>query len=447
MRRSPVFAFVPILFALAAVPAAATNDAGLLTGAKAFGDWHDDAPGVRRLIKPQDQPAPLLTPSVSNSPEKTAPSAAAEPKVPDGFSIEKIASGLKGPRVIRVAPNGDIFVAESRAGRILMLRLGNDGKAMKPEAFAEGLHQPYGIAFYPAGPDPEWVYVANSDSIVRFAYKSGALKAQGKAQTLVSGIPSVHHWTRDIVFSADGKTLYLSVGSGSNVALDMAPAPNEGGLEAWKKDKPLGAAWDTEARRADVLAFDPDGKNERIIATGLRNCSGMSLQPATGGLWCVVNERDELGDDTPFEYATQVKEGAFYGWPWYYIGSNEDPRHNGARPDLAGKVTLPDVLFQAHSAPLGIAFYTGDTFPAPYKGDAFVTFHGSWNRGKRTGYKVVRLRFKDGQPTGEYEDFITGFVASDEAVWGRPVGVAMAKDGSLLVSEDGAGTIWRVAAK
>ena len=447
MRRSLVLALVPILFALPGSAGAQDNGA-VLTGEKAFGDWHADAPGVRRLIKPEDQPAALLTPSAANQAEKTAMPADASPKVPEGFTIEKVAAGLKGPRVIRVAPNGDVFVADSKANRILVYRLAAGGaKPEKESVFAEGLHQPYGIAFYPAGPNPEWVYVANSDSIVRFAYKSGALKAQGKAQTLVSGIPSVHHWTRDIVFSTDGKTLYLSVGSGSNVALDMAPAPSEGGLDAWKKDKPLGAAWDTEARRADVLAFDPDGKNERIVATGLRNCSGMTLQPATGGLWCVVNERDELGDDTPFEYATQVKDGAFYGWPWYYIGSNEDPRHKGARPDLAGKVTLPDVLFQAHSAPLGIAFYTGDAFPAPYKGDAFVTFHGSWNRGTRTGYKVVRMRFKDGKPTGEYEDFITGFVVSDGAVWGRPVGVAMAKDGSLLVSEDGSGTIWRVAAK
>jgi glucose/arabinose dehydrogenase len=170
----------------------------------------------------------------------------------------------------------------------------------------------------------------------------------------------------------------------------------------------------------------------------------MTIQPETGQLWCVVNERDELGDNLPFEYATQVKEGAFYGWPWYYIGGNEDPRHKGARPDLAGKVTIPDVLMQAHSAPLNIAFYGGDDFPAEYRGDAFVTFHGSWNRGERTGYKVVRVIFKDGKPTGEYEDFLTGFVVSDEQVWGRPVGVAVARDGSLFITEDGSGTIWRV---
>ena len=192
------------------------------------------------------------------------------------------------------------------------------------------------------------------------------------------------------------------------------------------------------------MAFDPDGKNGRIVATGLRNCSGMAVQPATGTLWCVVNERDALGDNVPFEYATTVRQGAFYGWPWYYIGDNEDPRHKGERPDLAGKATIPDVLMQAHSAPLNIAFYTGKNFPAEYQGDAFVTLHGSWNRGNRTGYKVVRLLFKDGKPTGEYEDFMTGLVTSGGDVWGRPVGVAVAKDGALIVTEDGNGTIWRV---
>jgi glucose/arabinose dehydrogenase len=217
-----------------------------------------------------------------------------------------------------------------------------------------------------------------------------------------------------------------------------------GGLKKWARSHALGATWDTEERRADVLAFTPEGKNERIFATGLRNCSGMTVQPDSGALWCVVNERDELGDDTPFEYATVVREGAFYGWPWYFIGSNEDPRRKGERPDLATKVTLPDVLFQAHSAPLNIAFYDGDAFPPDYRGDAFVTLHGSWNRGTRTGYKVVRMIFDKAAPTGEYEDFMTGFVVSDKEVWGRPVGVAVAKDGSLLVSEDGSGTIWRV---
>jgi glucose/arabinose dehydrogenase len=226
----------------------------------------------------------------------------------------------------------------------------------------------------------------------------------------------------------------------------MFPLPLDR-FEEWKRTHPLGAAWDAEERRADVLAFDPDGRYEKIFATGLRNCSGMAIHPMTGRLWCVVNERDELGDDTPFEYATEVREGAFYGWPWYYIGSHEDPRKKGQRLDLKDKGTIPSVLMQAHSAPLQITFYEGEAFPADFKGSVFVTLHGSWNRGQRTGYKVIRLLFKNGIPTGEYEDFMTGFVISDTQVWGRPVGVAVARDGSLLVSEDGNGTIWRVSSQ
>jgi glucose/arabinose dehydrogenase len=414
------------------------------TGEAAFGDWRSDAPGVRRLIKPSDLPKPFLTESASNFVDKAEMPEGAKPKVPEGFAVEMVASGLKSPRVIRTAPNGDLFVADSKADEVHVFRM-RDGSAKptKEGGFATGLYQPYGIAFYPPGANPEWIYVANSHSVVRFPYKNGDMKARGKSELIIDNIPATHHWTRDIVFSPDGKTLYLSIGSGSNVALDMFKTPM-GGLDAWKESRPLGAAWDTEERRADVLAFDPDGGNQRIFATGLRNCSGMTIQPANGQLWCVVNERDELGDNVPFEYATHVKKGAFYGWPWYYNGGNEDPRRKGERPDLADKVTVPDVLMQAHSAPLGIAFYTGKDFPAEYRGDAFVTFHGSWNRGGRTGYKVVRLLFKDGKPSGEYEDFMTGFVVSDKEVWGRPVGVTVAKDGSLFVTEDGSGTIWRV---
>jgi glucose/arabinose dehydrogenase len=333
----------------------------------------------------------------------------------------------------------------SNTVRVLRVPAGSASVA-KNEVFADGLYQPYGIAFYPPGLNPEWVYVANSDGVVRFAYKSGDLTASAKPEQIITRIPWVHHWTRDIVFSVDGKRLLLAVGSGSNVALDMFPQPlSKGGLQAWIANKPLGATWDTEERRADVLSFDPDGKNEKIVATGLRNCAGLTIQPATGQPWCVVNERDELGDNTPFEYATAVRNGAFYGWPWYYLGSNEDPRHKGARPDLKSKITVPDVLLQAHTAPLQIVFYDGDNFPASYKGSAFVTMHGSWNRAQRSGYKVVRLLFDSaGKPTGEAEDFMTGFVVSDAQVWGRPVGVVVAKDGSLFVTEDGNGTIWRV---
>lgn len=419
-------------------------DQPALKGAAAFGDWRADRPGVRRLIKPEDLPKPYATKSASNGAGIVDMPADAKPRLPSGFSAELIASGIDNPRVVRVAPNGDLFVADSEANQIRVYRLTKDSaKPAENGIFAGGLNQPYGIAFYPLGNDPQWVYVASSDSIVRFAYRNGDLKASGGSQTIVDNIPANHHWTRDIAFSPDGKTLYLSVGSGSNVAENMGKRPR-GGLDAWVKSKPLGASWGSEAGRAEVRAFDPDGKNGRVVATGLRNCSGMTVQPATGAPWCVVNERDALGDNVPAESATSVREGAFYGWPWYYIGNNEDPRHKGERPDLAGKADIPDVLMQAHSAPLNIAFYDGKSFPPEYRGDAFVTLHGSWNRGNRTGYKVVRLLFKDGKPTGEYEDFMTGFIASNGEVWGRPVGVAVAGDGSLIVSEDGNGTIWRV---
>ena len=443
----PVSAIVCSIAILAATGVFAADS--LKKGQDAFGSWKDDRPGVTRLILPEDLPAPDESKSAENSAEPIKMPEGAKPLLPEGFSAELVASGIESARTIRVAPNGDIFVADSKANQIRIFRL-QEGAAKVEEdgIFAAGLHQPYGIAFYPPGPTPEWIYVGNSNGVVRFPYKNGDMKASGEPEEIVDNIPEAHHWTRDIVFSADGSKLYLAVGSGSNIALDMSPEPwIEGGLEAWKKEKPLGATWDTEERRADVISYDPDGKNEKIYATGLRNCSGMAIQPGNGALWCVVNERDGLGDDVPFDYATSVKEGGFYGWPWYYIGSKEDPRRKGERPDLASKVTVPDVLFQGHSAPLSIAFYNDDAFPAEYRGNAFVAMHGSWNRSGRTGYKVVMLPFKDGKPTGEYKDFMTGFVLSDNEVWGRPVGIAVAKDGSLLVSEDGNGTIWRVSYK
>lgn len=443
MIRIAGFASLALLGATSAF--AQQADQPLLTGKDAFGDWKADKPGVRRLIKPQDLQAPFVTESASNGPGVAERPEGANPVVLPGFTAELIASGIATPRVVRVAPNGDLFVANSNDDEIRVYRLGKgSAKPVQKAIFASNLSQPYGIAFYPPGDKPQWVYVANTDSVVRFAYRDGDLKASGEPETIVSGIPSGGHWTRDIAFSPDGKTLYVSVGSESNIAEGMGKEPR-GGLDAWIKSMPSGAAWGEEDGRADVLAFDPDGKNGRIVATGLRNCSGLTVQPATGALWCVVNERDSLGDNIPFEFATTVKDGSFYGWPWYYIGRNEDPRRKGERPDLAGKATIPDVLMQAHSAPLNIVFYEGSNFPAEYKGDAFVALHGSWNRGVRTGYKVVRLKFKDGKPTGEYEDFITGFVISNDSVWGRPVGVAVAKDGALILTEDANGTIWRIA--
>jgi hypothetical protein len=291
--------------------------------------------------------------------------------------------------------------------------------------------------------------VGNTDSVVRFAYQSGDLKARGPAQTVVPQLPhGSDHWTRDIVFSPDGKTMFVSVGSGSNVAEEM-PKKTPAEAADWQKDHALGAAWGPEANRADVLAADPDGKGLHVFAAGIRNCVGMAVNRTTGALWCSTNERDVLGDDTPADYVTQVKPGAFYGWPWYYIGAHEDPRRAGERPDLKDKVTVPDVLIQPHSAPLQMTFYDAPggsaAFPAEYRGDAFAALHGSWNRGGRTGYKVVRIKLKNGRPTGEYQDFLVGFVADDKGVWGRPVGVAVAHDGALLVTDDGGNMLWRVA--
>lgn len=438
--RIPQLAFLSIFLSSAALAQDATAPA--LQGTSAFGGWQDDRPGTWRLILPKDLPKPSPAESVSNSADRvTAPEDAA-PLLPEGFSAYRIASGLRGPRVVRVAPNGDLFVADSRANRLLVYRLDESGAVTEQSVFASGLSQPYGIAFYPSD-RPRWVYVANSGSIVRFPYEEGDMSARGEPEEVVADLPTGGHWTRDIAFSPDGGTLYVSVGSLSNVAEAIA-AQLEVDAKVWADEMPLGALWGSEEGRAQVRAYDPNGGNGRVVATGLRNCSGMAVQPKTGALWCVVNERDGLGDNVPFEYATTVRDGAFYGWPWYYIGSNEDPRHQGARPDLAGEVTIPDVLLQAHSAPLGITFYEGDRFPADYKGDAFVTMHGSWNRGTRTGYKVVRLKFENGRPTGAYMDFMTGFVLSDASVWGRPVGVAAAKDGALIVTEDGSGTIWRI---
>jgi glucose/arabinose dehydrogenase len=449
-----VFGIALFLASSSCVFAQSRENTGVLKGSAAFGDWRDDRPGVRRLLAPHDLPA--VSSSAQNLAEIVPRPAGAEPAVPPGFRVELVASGISNPRAIRLAPNGDLFVADSMANRVRVFRV-PDGSARpsRDATFATNLRQPFGIAFYPPGPNPEWIYVANSDSVVRFPYRDGDLTASGEPQRIIERMPWVHHWTRDILFSLDGNRLFLSIGAGSDVALDMFPEPLFAvyptphvinSITEWIHTSPLGAAWDTEERRANVLSFDPDGQDEKTVATGLRNCAGLTVQPATGQLWCVVNERGDLGDNTPFDYATAIKEGAFYGWPWYYIGSNEEPRHRGSRPDLKDRVTVPDVLMQAHSAPLQIVFYQANAFPASYKGSAFVTFHGSSNRANKTGYKVVRLLFDaNGKPSGEYEDFMTGFVVSDKQVWGRPVGVAVAKDGSLFVSEDGNGTIWRVS--
>ncbi len=417
------------------------QSAGLLQGRAAFTDWSADRPGLRRHIRPADLPAADLGASFSNGVRITRRSASQKPVVPPGFEVSLFAEGLDEPRLIRAAPNGDIFVAESSADRVRVLRPSDAGKP-RSEVFASGLTAPFGIAFYPPGPDPEWVYVANTSSVVRFAYRSGDLAARGKPETVVPRLPTGGHYTRDVVFSPDGSKMFVSVGSGSNAGERMGKF-DPVMLSAWTSQHPLGASWGNETDRADVLVFDPDGRNRRIYATGIRNCVGLAVGP-NGDVWCSTNERDSIGDNVPPDYITRVREGAFYGWPWYYIGANEDPRHSGERPDLKDKVTVPDVLLQAHSASLGLTFYNGRQFPAEYRGNLFAAEHGSWNRSKRTGSKVIRVIMRDGQPTGEYEDFATGFVVNDASAWGRPVGVTVTPDGALYVSDDAGGTIWRI---
>ena len=421
----------------------------VLVGKAALGDWRTDAPLVRRKIT--ELPPPYATRSASNPPRLIAKPPSAAPKVPPGFQVELFAANLHDPRTVRVAPNGDIFVAESEPGRVRVLRAA-DG-ASQPETnevFASGLQEPFGVAFYPPGSDPQWIYVANTGSVVRFPYRSGDLRPGGKPEVIVRDLPGVGgravqrgHITRDIVFSQDGRRMFVSVGSATNDGEGMGKR-DAAAIARWEAAHGLGSAWGPETDRAAVLVFDPDGSNRRVFASGLRNCVGLAVHPLTGDVWCSTNERDDLGDDLVPDFVTRVRDGAFYGWPWYYLGPNEDPRHRGERPDLKDKVTVPDVLIQAHSASMGMVFYDNDQFPSEYRGDGFAAEHGSWNRAKRTGYKVIRVMLKDGVPTGEYEDFMTGFVVNDSSVWARPVGIAVAHDGALLVSEDGNGTIWRI---
>lgn len=422
-----------------AIIAPATAQSDRLTGSAAFGDWRADRPGLVRLIRPVDLPKPGETRSAANAPRIVRRPASALPQVPPGFKIELLAEGLSGPRQMRTAPNGDIFVAETHTGRIRVLRLSEDGtKVVKNQFYVSGLNSPFGIAFFPPGEKAQWVYVANTASVVRFRYQEGDLKAASRPETVVADLPHAGgHSTRDIVFTNDGKRMLISVGSASNDAEGMGKGRPD-------TQRAPGAAWGYEARRANVLAFKGDGTESKIFATGLRNCVGLAVHPATGDAYCSTNERDGLGDDLVPDYVTRVKEGAFYGWPWFYIGDHEDPHHAGERRDLKGKITVPDVLIQSHSASLGLTFYTGNAFPIEYRGDGFAAEHGSWNRSKRTGYKIIRIRMKDGVPTGEYEDFVTGFVVNDSEVWGRPVGVTVTRDGALLISEDGNGTIWRI---
>ena len=416
------------------------------------GDWHHAAPGVKHHLTLADLPPPYATTSAGNGPKVVKQPVDAALAVPPGFTVRLFAAGFSNPRIVRVAPNGDIFIAETAANRIRILRAVDGADApSENQIFADGLDRPFGIAFYPSGNDPRWIYVANNNSVVRFAYHNGDLKASSDAQVIVPHLTDSGggHSTRDVAFSRDDKHLFISVGSGSNVAEGMSKK-NIDDIHAWEAEHGRGAAWDAETNRADILVTDPEGRQPlRTFATGIRNGVGIAVDQTTGDLWSSTNERDALGDDLVPDYITRVKEGGFYGWPWYYLGNYEDPRHKGERPDLAGQAIAPDVLLQSHSASLEMCFYTATSgvaaFPAEYRGDIFAAEHGSWNRSSRTGYKVIRVRLDHGVPNGEYDDFLTGFVVDNHSVWGRPVGVAVAHDGALVVTEDGNGTLWRIS--
>jgi glucose/arabinose dehydrogenase len=451
MRRALVLASI---FAVAAgtvrLVLGEASPANVLTGRSAFVSSFTVKPGIFRKITVADLPKPFATESASTRSKIVDRPAGAMPQAPPGFHVGLFADQLSMPRVMRVAPNGDIFVVETRAGRVRVYRgMTADGKPNQTSVFATGFHEPYGMVFYPAGKNPQWLYVANTDSVVRYAYRSGDLKATGEPEAVIATLPSSRprditafraydeavaqgkappdhgHWTRDLAFSLDGKRLFVGVGSASNVD-DPDDHPSE-------------------TRRADILEYTPDGKFVKVYASGIRNPSGIAVNPATGELWCSVNERDDLGDNLVPDYISHVQEGGFYGWPWYYMGGNPDPRHKGKHPELKDKVIVPDVLLQSHTASLQLTFYDGKQFPAGYQGDIFAGEHGSWNRFVRSGYEVLRVPLKNGKSNGVYEDFLTGFLTPKGDVWGRPVGVTVAPDGSLLVSDDGSNSIWRVS--
>ncbi len=372
-------------------------------------------------ILPSKLPAPYDTRTSSNPPRVVPRPADAKLQLPPGFEITTWAEGdMEYPRWLTLAPNGDVFLADSRSGRIIVLRdTHNSGKSDERHVFASGLMQPFGMAFW-----HDYLYVGNTNAIVRFKYRPGQTQAEGAPEKIADlpGRGYHEHWTRNIVFNPSGTKMYVSVGSASN------DSPGEDEI------------------RAAISEYNPDGSGHRLYATGTRNPIGMKFYPGTNQLWSIVQERDELGDDLPSDYLTHIQEGGFYGWPYAYIGPHPDPQ-NKERPDLVKKTITPDVLFQAHSAAMDVLFYQGKMFPKEYQGDAFVSLHGSWNRSKRTGYKVVRVHFENGKPTPGYDDFVTGWMLSPDSteVWGRPVGLVELKDGSVLLADDGGRKIWRIS--
>jgi glucose/arabinose dehydrogenase len=419
-------------------------------------EWKKDAPGRVYRLDPRSLPPPFDTPSAHNFAKFVERPPGARLRLPKGFRIDVYAAGLLGPRKMLVVPNGDVLVSETSGGRITILHPSADGtRAVRSDVYAEHLKQPFGLTFYPDAAHAEWLYVAENDRVVRFRWREGENKTTAEPE-LVAVLPSGGgHFTRDLAFSENGRWLFVSVGSASNAG-ESLPKKTAAETRVWQSTHAKGAAWAGETNRANVLVYDvrdlgqPSGAPvPGVYATGLRNCVSLTVQPATGDLWCTTNERDRLGDDLVPDYATRVREGGFYGWPWYYLGAHEDPHLKGERPDLADSVRVPDVLFQSHSAALNLTFYQATSgksaFPKEYIGDAFAAFHGSWNRSLRTGHKLVRVHMKDGEPTGSYSDFLTGFIVNEGDAWGRPVATTELPDGSLLMSDDGGNLIYRIS--
>lgn len=410
LHRTVIFAFGAALAAafVSSFPAAAA----------------DRDPGTRIEVHAADLPPPHATPSTANPARVVKAPPDAAPKLPRGFHANLFASGLSDARWLTVAPNGDVFLAEPSAGKITLLRDSKgSGSADLVTTFANGFDEPHGMAFHDG-----YLYVADTERVWRFAYKPGQTKAEGKPEAVIG--PNLigegtGHWTRNIAFSPDGSHFYVTVGSQSNIGEDPSP-------------------------RATVQEFTADGKMHDTYASGLRNPVGIEFYPGTSDLFVVVNERDTMGDGLVPDYLTKLTRGGFYGWPYSYIGSHPQPGYAERRPDLVAKAIVPDLLFESHSAPLGLVFYQGNQFPAEYRGSAFVALHGSWNAKEPRGYMVVNVPFKNGRPEGYYQAFMTGFWMKGSAtaeVWGRPVGLAVANDGSLLVADDGGNRVWRVSYK